>query len=413
MYNLLIYTYGLGVRLSALYSKKAQLWLQGRTNWDVKLRLLIGGHKNWIWFHCASLGEFEDGRVIIEEIKKRYPHYHILITFFSPSGYEAKKNNSDVDAIFYLPQDTFFNAKLFVEILKPQLAVFVRNDIWMNYLKALKKNYIPAVLLSLNMNTKSKFIKWPQRNFYKKVFNCFDKIIVQNKLTAELVNNNFKITDSFVSGNLRTNNICKMFDQRILLSAIERFVSGDFCIVAGSSLLREEELFLKAYHQSAGKKIKWIIAPHEINSDMIDDMVYRNKRMTRYSEINKLNPAHDFLWIDNVGMLSKIYRYADVAFIGGGFNRIGIHNILEPAVYGCPIAFGPNHRNYPEALELIESGGAEIIKNQAGLDGFVNKFYNDRELLMQLKKKNSEYVFKKKGDVQSVLNVFNELLIEE
>lgn len=410
IYNFLLYVFYFIIKVISIWSSKGRFWINGRKNWKTKLTKQCSINKSWIWFHCASLGEFEDGRAVIEQTKKEFPKYSILLTFSSPSGYEVKKNYSLADYVCYLPIDTSSNAKTFVEILKPTMVVFVRNDIWMNYLKALKKKGIPTFLLSFNMNKKSSFIKWPQASFYRKAFLIFDKIFVQNNRTEELLKVNIGVDKTVMIGNTRINSIFDTYQQKHLFPEIEKFVDNDFCIISGSALKKDQAIFIETYFQMHDKKIKWIIAPHEINASEINAQLAMSKKMIKYSEINKLTSEHDFLWIDNVGMLAKLYRYSDLAFIGGGFNKIGIHSILEPAVYGCPTAFGPNHRNYIEALDLIERKGAKIINNENELKQFVSNYYANAELLKNVKNENQEYVRDRKGQFEPVFEIFSAVL---
>lgn len=394
----------------SIWKTKARLWVDGRKNWEARLSERCSLDKKWIWFHCASLGEFEDGRAVIEQTKKQFPNYSILLSFSSPSGYEVKKNYPFADYICYLPIDTSNNAATFVSIVKPVMAVFVRNDIWINYLKTLKEKNIPTFILAFNMNEKSSFLKWPQASFYRKAFLLFDKIFVQNIRTAELLKVKVGVVKTELIGNTRINSIYDTFQQNHLFSEIEKFVGSDFCVISGSALKKDQELFLEVYYKMQDSKIKWIIAPHEINESEINSTISTSKKMIKYSEIGKLTSEHNFLWIDNVGMLAKLYRYSDVAFVGGGFNKIGIHSILEPTVYGCPTAFGPNHRNYIEALELLERKGVEIINDEKELTRFISNYFSDSELLKKVKKENQEYVLERKGKFEPVFEEFTSIL---
>lgn len=409
-YNILLYFLYCTGKVMSIWKIKARLWMNGRKNWKARLSERCTPDKNWIWFHCASLGEFEDGRAVIEETKKQFPECSILLSFSSPSGYEVKKNYPIADYICYLPLDTSSNAATFIKIVKPVMAVFVRNDIWINYLKALKRESIPTFLLSFNMNEKSGFIKQPQIGFYRKAFLLFDKIFVQNTRTAELLKTKVGVTKTALIGNTRINSIYDAYQQNHLFPEIEKFVDGDFCVILGSALKKDQAIFIETYFEMNDKKIKWIIAPHEIDTSEINACVSSSKKMIKYSKIDKLSSEHDFLWIDNVGMLAKLYRYSDVAFVGGGFNKIGIHSILEPTVYGCPTAFGPNHRNYIEALGLLERKGSTVINEESDFKQFILKYYSDDELLKKVKKENQEYVIERRGKFEPVFEEFTSVL---
>jgi 3-deoxy-D-manno-octulosonic-acid transferase len=403
MYTFLVHLYYSIVRVISLRNKKAALFIQGRKNWKTKLHDVASSLPECIWFHCCSLGEFEDGREVMEAIRKNNPQQKILLTFSSPSGFEIRKNYSGADHVLYLPADTTSNANFFLERLKPRCAIFVRNDVWMNYLKQLHKKKIPVFLLSFNMNNSSAFIRFPQKYFYKKAFNYFNKIFVQNETTATLLLAHFNYKKAIDIGNTRINAICNTFSEKHLFPEIEKFVGTDFCIVAGSTLSKDQAIFIATYQQLKKETIKWIIVPHEINEEEISSFIQNDSTMISYSGIEKLTSDGNFLWIDNVGMLSKLYRYADVAFIGGGFNKIGIHSIVEPAIYGCPVAFGPNHRNYSEALDLLASDGAAIISTTDELELFIKKYYLNAPFLSIIQQKNQAYVLSKKAKIEVIL----------
>jgi len=404
MYELLIHCYAALIRLAAPFSKKAERWANGRKDWTGRLKSFAAAGGPFIWFHCCSLGEFEDGKAVIEAVRKRYPGFKIVLTFSSPSGYEARKQYEHADEIMYLPADTRSNAERFIASLHPALAVFVRNDIWKNYLEALKQKEIPVMLLSFQMGRDSNFIKWPQSRLYKKAFGLFDELLVQDHKTAALMTEKLGITKAIVTGNMRINNICEASGKDVFLPEIEKFIGNNFCVIAGSTLKRDESLFLETYGSMPFQGIRWIIVPHEIDEQAITSACRKSKRMIRYSEIEKLSEAHDLLWIDNVGMLPTLYRYAQIAFVGGGFNRIGVHNILEPAAYGCPVALGPRHRNYPEALELLNRKGIAIIKNMKELKSFILEYSSDSRLLAGVQEANRRYVFEKRANLEMVMD---------
>lgn len=410
IYYLILRIFNFIIFSLSISNKKARLWIGGRKNWRARLLKECSSDKKWIWFHCASYGEFEDGRIVIEETKRTFSDYAILITFSSPSGYEAKKSYTFADHICYLPLDIPSNASDFIDIVKPVVAIFVRNDIWMNYLKELKSRQIPSLLVAFCMNEHSSFVKWPQHSFYRNAFSMFDTVFVQNNKTNEVLQKNFGLKNIINAGNTRANTICETHSQQHLFPDIEKFVLSDFCIIAGSTLEKDCLIFMKTYSQMQHLKLKWIIVPHEINHIEINKYTASSNRMIKYSDIDKLNANHNLLWLDNVGMLSKIYRYADIAFIGGGFNKIGIHSILEPAVYGCPVAFGPNHRFYVEALDLLDRGGVEIVRNESEFQKFINNYFSNSELLKKIMKENQAYVFEIKGDVAIVIDKIRQLI---
>jgi 3-deoxy-D-manno-octulosonic-acid transferase len=401
MYELLIRLYFVFIRFAGLFNTKAALFSEGRRNWKEQLKKIPSGV---VWFHCSSLGEFEDGRIILEQFRKDHPQDKVLLTFFSPSGFEAKKNTALADHVLYLPADTAANADHFVEHLRPRLVLFVRNDIWPNYLQALKRREIPVVMLSFSLSANSAFLKKPQSRFYKKAFVCFDRIFVQNKKTAVLLEKEFSLSNVRVTGNMRINAICSLAAEAAPFPEISAFVGDAPCIICGSALAADEQMFLALRRKMQSSGIKWIITPHEIDRDRIVKYCNSDSGMIAYSGIASVTSEHDLLWIDNIGMLSRLYRYADLAFIGGGFDKIGIHNILEPAVYGCPVCFGPNHRSYEEAKDMLRYGGAEVVRSADELEFFMRKYLSDSSLLKEMKRRNSEYVFARIGDKQAIMD---------
>ncbi|MBL0048509.1 MAG: hypothetical protein IPP32_10485 [Bacteroidetes bacterium] len=359
-YYLILRLYYFLIRLTSPFNRKAALWIKGRKNWEVQLSKHIKKNESWIWFHCASLGEFEDACEVFFKLKQSFSTKKTILTVFSPSAFEVLKNTKYFDLIFYLPLDTPIQAKKFISLLKPEFAVFSRSELWFNFLNELSKKNIPAFLISLRLSKNSNFLKSPFKNWYRNCFNSFDFIFCQDSETKHLLESNFSYKSTIFSGNTRFERIQNqsMLEQK--LTQIEEFAASNFVIVFGSSLPREEKMFYEIYPKLKAFKIKWILVPHEPEKSSLHKM-FGADNCILYSEMNKLTKFHDILIIDTVGLLKTIYKYANFAIIGGGFNRIGIHNIIEPAVYGVPVAFGPNHKNYSEANYLLQLGAASIF----------------------------------------------------
>ena len=380
LYNIGIQLYALGIRLAAIWNTKARLWVDGRRGLKNQLKHISedGTFEGCIWFHCASLGEFEQARPVIEALKKQTDH-RICITFFSPSGYEIRKDY-DADLILYLPLDTRSNAKQFVTAIKPKAAVFVKYELWHHYLKLLKQSSIPVYLLSATFRKDHRYFKW-YGGFFRKMLKRLDGIFVQDKQSHALLKS-INIS-SHLSGDTRYDRVQALASVTKENSIAEEFTQGAFTIVAGSSW-QEEESLLKAYHAS-NPDVKIIIAPHDIGSGHLNQIEHLFEgQIIRYSKYDK-NFKGNVLLIDNIGLLSSLYGYGDLAFIGGGFSG-KLHNILEPAAYGIPVCFGPKHSRFHEAEEMIAFGSGFEVESSESLIQLVQKV-RSRDF-----NKNSEFV---------------------
>jgi len=380
LYNIVVGLYVLMIRGGFLFKhKKARLWINGRKNWKQNLQQKIIDGEKWIWFHCSSLGEFEDGRELIDKVKLESPSLKILLTFFSPSGYEIRKNYSHADCVMYLPADFPKNAKTFLDILKPKVIFFIHSEIWFNYISEIHKIKIPLYLASIAISSESKFLKWPGRLMYRKAFSYFDYIFCHDEKTKFFLSEHFNVTKISITGNMRFDRVFREAENEKHFPEIKNFSDNKFCIIAGSTLAKDEKIILESLGSLADLPFKLIMVPHDPDEEKLKKLQNENTEMIAYSNIAELKPSHKILWIDCVGILASLYRYADVAIIGGGFNSIGIHNILEPAVYGVPVAFGPNHRNYTEALEMLDIGYASIFMNTEDLTTWLRNAYQERE----------------------------------
>ncbi|MDX2173755.1 MAG: glycosyltransferase N-terminal domain-containing protein [Bacteroidota bacterium] len=390
LYSISIYCYSFLISIVGLFNKKARLWIKGRENWEANLLDKIGKGDSWIWFHCSSLGEFEDCCEVFFKIQKEYSTRKTILTVFSPSAFEVLSTSNFFDVITYLPLDTKKNAIKFINIVKPKLILFSRSELWLNFLLEAKKKGSSLFLVSLKLSKESYFIKWPFKTIYKKCFRCFTHIFCQNSDTQKLVNSSLNITNTSITGNTRFERIFKQSQIDGTFHEIEKFAQNSLLVVIGSSLPKDEKIFLKIYNELKFLNIKWIIVPHEIEKTIIIKEI-NPYNLILYSSISKLNKGQDVLIIDKVGILKHIYKYAKLALIGGGFDKIGIHNILEPSVFGVQTAFGPNYRNYEEANDLIKIGGATIYRNSEELkDLIVNKLTNP--INNEFQKKIKQYV---------------------
>lgn len=368
MYNIIMYIIQLGVAIGSIFNDKLRKMWQGEQDAVQTLRKKVDPDADYIWFHAASLGEFEQGRPLMEQIKKSYPQYKILLTFFSPSGYEVRKNYEGADIITYLPIDTVGNARQFLRTVRPVMAFFIKYEFWYNYLHILQYRGIPAYSVSSIFRPDQVFFKWYGRG-YGRVLKCFTRFFVQNEESKKLLES-IGIHDTMVVGDTRFDRVLQIKEASKQLPIVERFVKGTpedqkKVFVAGSSWQPDEEIFLKYFNNHRDWKL--IVAPHVIGEDHLKFIfsLIKDKKVVRYTQATEDNVADaDVLIIDCFGLLSSVYHYGDVAYVGGGFG-VGIHNVLEAAVWGMPVLFGPNNKHFAEAQGLLQSGGGiEIEDNE-------------------------------------------------
>lgn len=360
IYNLGIRLYSVAASLAAVGDAKARQWVKGRKGLMDRIRreLPEGGER--IWIHCSSLGEFEQGRTVIEGIRSAYPSVKIVLTFFSPSGYEVRKNYGGADHIFYLPPDTRSNAIAFIEIVRPSLALFIKYEFWYHYLTELHARRIPALLISAVFREGQPFFKWYGALFLG-LLRAFDHIFVQDDDSAGLLKR-AGISQVTVGGDTRFDRVAEVASAAGVFPAVERFTGGNKVLVAGSTWPEDEKILAEFCRQRL-EMIQVIIAPHEVDEDHLRwiELLFEGEAI-RYSGLEDTDPdiagAKQILLIDNIGMLSSLYRYGFAAYIGGGFGRDGIHNVLEAAVFGMPVFFGPNYEKYREAADLVRKGAA-------------------------------------------------------
>lgn len=387
--------------MASLFSKKAKQWLKGRKKIFQKISSVKSDKNKKIWFHSSSLGEFEQARPLIEKIKAQYPDYKIIVTFFSPSGYEIRKNYKLADYVFYLPLDTPKNAKKFIEIVNPSIAFFVKYDFWYFYISELHKNKIPTYLVSGIFREKQIFFK-PYAKGYAKILKYFTHLFVQNQKSADLLNS-LGINNFTIAGDTRFDRVIEIADKSQDNEIIKKFVDDKFCIIAGSTWYEDEQLLARFINEHPS--VKMIIAPHEINENHIVNLLQIiHLPVVRYSRAKLDNVAqYSVLIIDNIGMLASIYKYGHIAYIGGGFGA-GIHNIIEAAVFGMPIVFGKNYKKFQEAIDLIELKAAYSINDYDELSFYLSMFIRDKNFLERISEIARDYVRKNKGATDKILN---------
>ncbi len=390
LYNAAIALAGFGIRLAAPFNRKARLWSNGRRGIFERLYGAIPAEEKIAWVHCASLGEFEQGRPLIEEIRRIHPEYKILLTFYSPSGYEIRKNYAGADYIFYLPDDTPRGARRFLEAVHPDVAVFVKYEFWLNYLKQLKASGCSTYIVSAIFRHESAFFKW-YGGIFRRALGTFERIFVQDEASLALLAG-IGVGNVTVAGDTRFDRVASIAASARTIGEVEAFAAGNRIFVAGSTWPADEELLagLIAKHE----ELKWIVVPHEIESERIDRFIERLPcPAVRYTQCEKCPDlsAMRVMVVDTIGLLSSLYRYASFAYIGGGFG-VGIHNTLEAATFGLPIAFGPNYRRFKEACDLIDLKSARSISGLAGLDSWLSELENDTQLYERACKDSAEYV---------------------
>lgn len=404
LYNLAIGIYDLIVHIMAPFSRKPRKMMKG--HWVVYelLRQQIEKDARYIWFHAASLGEFEQGRPLIEKIRAKYPDYKILLTFFSPSGYEVRKNYRGADVVCYLPFDKPRNVKKFLDISNPVMAFFIKYEFWKNYLDELNKRRIPVYSVSSIFRKDQIFFKW-YGGTYRNVLKNFDYLFVQNEASRRFLSK-IGINKVTVVGDTRFDRVLQIREEAKELPLVEKFKGDSFTLVAGSSWVPDEDLFLEYFNTHP--EMKLIIAPHVIDENHLVEIISKLKRpYVRYTRADERNVQKaDCLIIDCFGLLSSIYRYGEVAYIGGGFG-VGIHNTLEAAVYDIPVVFGPKYHKFMEAKQLIEAQGAFSISNYEELGSLFDRFLTDEHFHRETGSNAGFYVTNNAGATDKVLSMIN------
>jgi 3-deoxy-D-manno-octulosonic-acid transferase len=402
IYSCLLALYSFAVLIASLFNKKAKSWTNGRRNIFERLKEAIGDNKNIVWFHSASLGEFEQGRPVIEELRLRNPDVKILLTFFSPSGYEIRKNYPLADFIFYLPVDYKHNAEKFLDIVNPTAVYFIKYEFWHNYLKTIQERNIRVYCFSAIFRPGQAFFQW-YGSWYKQVLYCFTHIFVQNDQSKVLLQN-IGLKNVTVTGDTRFDRVFQIASQTKNLPIVEQFKNAKPIIIAGSTW-PADEINLVEYINQCNFDCKFIIAPHEIHHTNIEQLTVVIKRpVLWYSQAGGVNPKNfDVLIIDNIGMLSSIYQYANCAYIGGGFGK-GIHNILEAATFGLPVVFGPEYKKFQEANDLINMGGAFSISDVSSLKTILDRLMTNDSVMQTSKGICKQYVAENIGATQKILS---------
>jgi len=412
LYNIFLFFFKVGIHLASLFNTKAKKWVQGRKHVFENLEKAILPGEKIIWVHCASLGEFEQGKPIIEKLRATGTGHRILLTFFSPSGYEAQKDYKGADWVFYLPLDGPGHAKRFLEIVHPSLVIFVKYEFWYYYLKKIKYRGIPLLLVSALFRKDMPFFKW-YGGLQRKMLSRFDHLFVQNVTSKQLVDEIGLKDICTVSGDSRFDRVIEIANQWTAIPAIEQFIGNDKAIIAGSTWPEDERILQKAFVSIHDNSLKLIIAPHEINEKHIDDLQKLFPDSIRFSRL----PTPDsrlptVLIIDNIGMLSQLYKYAYITYVGGGLSTLGVHNVLEAAVYNKIVLFGEHFRKYNEAIELVLSGGGitfnDVKRNGMMLKEVIEALLVNKEEYNYRSKAAGDFVRSNKGATQKIIQFIQE-----
>ena len=401
IYNLGLMLYGWAVRIAALRVAKARQWIEGRRHLFRRMAQTIYPRARIVWIHAASLGEFEQGRPIIEKLRREHPEYKILLTFFSPSGYEIRKNYDGADYIFYLPLDTPRNARRFLDIARPEIAIFVKYEFWLNLLGELRRRKIRSYIVSAIFRRDSIFFK-PYGGMWRQALEAFDALFVQNEESKQLLAE-LGFDNAVVAGDTRFDRVAEIAQAARKIDIVERFKGDKRLFVAGSTWGPDEELLIRLMNDNPG--IRFLVAPHEMEESRIARLMEQTRggalRYTLCSADTDFESTQ-LLILDTVGLLSSVYGYAAWGYIGGGFG-VGIHNTLEAATFGLPIAFGPNYEKFKEARDLAMLGAAQAVENYDQLRDWFSPLRDDPDFLLKTSRVAKDYTTSHQGATGLIL----------
>ncbi|MBP6025191.1 3-deoxy-D-manno-octulosonic acid transferase [Ferruginibacter sp.] len=404
-YNIFLFLYSTGIRLAALWNSKARLWLEGRRIFPIIDHADIS---KTVWMHCASLGEFEQGRPVLEQLKIKHPAIKIVLTFFSPSGFEACKNYKGADYIFYLPMENIFSAKKFIASINPSLVLWVKYEYWFYYLQELKKRQIPVLLVSGIFRKDQPFFKW-YGGIWKQMLENFDHFFVQNEASKQMLESIGITQNVSISGDTRFDRVIDIAGQTLDSEIVRSFCNNEKVIVAGSTW-EDDEIILAAYGDETQHQQKIILVPHELDKTHIDGIKKMFKKSICYTELeqspDKINTVNEFntLIVDTIGMLSRLYSFGHINYVGGGFTNDGIHNILEAAVWGKPVIIGENYEKYFEAVDLVETGAAESISDTNELKEVIGNWLTDNTAYELSAVAAKKYVYENGGATNKIMD---------
>ncbi|HVX50012.1 MAG TPA: glycosyltransferase N-terminal domain-containing protein [Chitinophagaceae bacterium] len=412
LYLLFITLYPIAARMLSLFNKKAALWVKGRRH--VIDHIVFKCQRDpiqRIWVHCSSLGEFEQGRPLIEAVKTAYPQYKILLTFFSPSGYEVQKDYKGADYIYYLPMDSFLTANRFYNAVQPRLVIFIKYEFWYYYLHEAARRNIPLLLVSGMFREKQLFFKW-YGGFYRSMLHCFSHLFVQTQKAASLLQG-IGINNNSITGDTRFDRVLHVAATHVKYEYIEAFCGDKTTIVAGSTWTEDDEEL--DHYANTHTGLRFIIAPHDISEERLHECETLYKHSARYSKYTQkmeagesVDTSVNTLIIDNIGMLKYLYGYATICYVGGGFGGDGVHNVAEAAVYYKPVVFGPVFEKFAEAVSLVEAGGAFAVTDALMLEKQMDLLINDTELYRNAATEAGDYIKNNAGATSQVMEYIQE-----
>jgi 3-deoxy-D-manno-octulosonic-acid transferase len=410
-YNIFLLLFRAGTNIASLFNPKAKKWLKGRTDIFTRLRAAIPENDQILWMHCASLGEFEQGRPVLEKLRQYYPGYKILLTFFSPSGYEVQKNYSGADWVFYLPADGAGNARRFLDIVHPSLVIFVKYEFWYYYLKKIKYRNIPLLLVSAVFRKDMSSFRWFS-GLQLKMLSRFNHVFLQNESSKKMLDQQKAGSNYSVAGDTRFDRVIKIAENPEPVAGIEHFCDQKKILVAGSTWPEDEIVISKITVRLKQYNMKLIIAPHEVHSDHLKNLKTLFPDSILYSQLavaGQVPVTSHCLIIDNIGMLSRLYRYAYISFVGGGFRPSGVHNVTEAAVYGKPVLTGPHIFKYAEAVELVNTGGGFMVDSEEAMKNCIEKLMKDEtELYNHSSNAAYNYIRKNAGAADKIIRFIQE-----
>ncbi|MGN7515237.1 MAG: 3-deoxy-D-manno-octulosonic acid transferase [Allomuricauda sp.] len=396
------------LKVVALFNAKIKLFVQGRKSTFPLLEEQLSQTDKTIWMHVASLGEFEQGLPILERLRSNYPEHKLVLSFFSPSGFEVKKDTPVADVVVYLPMDSNYKAKHFLNLVNPELAIFVKYEVWPNYLYHLKKRNTPTILVSAIFSERQIYFKF-FGGFMRESLRKFDHYFVQDKKSKVLLES-IGLNHSSIGGDTRLDRVSEILKRNNHLDFMDRFKNNQLCLVAGSTWPEDEKILIN-YMNNSNEKIKYVIAPHEIKPTHIDKIASALKKsVIRYSELGNQNLKEiDVLIIDTIGLLTKIYSYANIAYVGGGF-ATGLHNTMEPAVFGIPIIIGPQFEGFKEAEDLVNEGGIIPVSSQDSFDNLMGELLNKPISIKNIGDINSNYITSNRGAADLIMKYISSIL---
>jgi 3-deoxy-D-manno-octulosonic-acid transferase len=406
LYTIFIRFYGLAARFVAFCSAKAKAFVQGRRNFPVPP---VQDEKPWFWFHAASLGEFEQGRPVIEEVRARFPEIKILLSFFSPSGYEIRKDYELADQVIYMPLDTVANARKLLKNYQIKAAFFIKYEFWFNHLKVLQHKGIPVFYFSVRFRDNQHFFK-PYGFWFRKHLNYVEHFFVQDEHSAELLKS-IGINQYSIAGDTRFDRVAKIAAKADPIPEIEQFIGGRKCIIAGSTW-PPDEVFLVEMLSEMPDDYCLIFAPHDVSESHIAQLKNRLNVSSGLFSKKQFDPTNKTLIIDQIGLLSRTYRYARFAYIGGGFGK-AIHNIQEAVTFGCPVIFGPKHEQFTEAVDLLGLGGVFSVNNAQDLKTRFDQLIHDEAFYLQASAVCKDYVHKQLGATSKIMSFLDNRFEEE